>query len=133
MFQTHPWIWVWSCLVFWCSLKKTKKKKTFVKTNNTKENQRSPTKASGKPNKVFKCFRSTLGYGFGLVWFFGVPIKKQKKETSGKPTIPKKTKENTKKASGKPTNQSCQRFQTHPWIWVWSCLFLLVFPILKKK
>ena len=37
-------------------------------------NQRKPKTISGKPkNKVFKGFRPTLGYGFGLVWFFGLP------------------------------------------------------------
>ena len=48
-----------------------KPKQTFGKTNQPKENK---TKPLGKPkNKEFKGFRPTLGYGFGLVCFFGFP------------------------------------------------------------
>ena len=51
-----------------------KPKKPSVKPKiqkKTKENQKNIRK--NQKNKVFKGFRPTLGYGFGLVWFFGFP------------------------------------------------------------
>ena len=59
-------------LVFPKVFKKTKKPSVKSKIRKkTKENQKNLRK--NQKTKVFKGFRPTLGYGFGLVWFLGFP------------------------------------------------------------
>ena len=69
-FQTHPWIWVWSCLVFWFSLrflenqKKTGKPK---KTNKTKP----ISKGGSETFENFAClvFPKVCLVFFGFLWY----------------------------------------------------------------
>uniref|UniRef100_UPI00404A101A hypothetical protein n=1 Tax=Flavobacterium sp. TaxID=239 RepID=UPI00404A101A len=71
-----------------------KPKKPSVKPKipkKTKENQKNIRK--NQKNKVFKGFRPTLGYGFGLFGFLVFPkVFRKPKKPSVKPKIPKKTK-----------------------------------------
>ena len=75
-------------LVLFCCLafpKVFRKQKNLRENQKNKENQKK--NRENQTNKVFKGFRPTLGYGFGLVCFFGFPecfLRKPKKH-SGKP------------------------------------------------
>ena len=76
-----------------------------MKTQNAKENQRTPTNTFGKTNKnkVLKGFTPTLGYVFSL--FFGFPerVLENKKTTFGKTKHTKEHQRQPKEPSGKPT------------------------------
>ena len=78
--------------------------KTFGKTNNTKENQRQPTKPSAKPTKQsFKRFQTHPWKCFFCFCFFCFPEGFSKtKTTFGKP---KDTKENQRKPKKPSPNQ----------------------------
>ena len=83
--------------------KKPSGKPTIPKT--TKENQTNLR--DNQNNNVFKGFRPTLGYGFGFLRFLVFPkVFRKPKKPSGEPTIPKTTKDNKQKPSGKPKQPS---------------------------
>ena len=68
------------------------KNQKLWKTENTKENQRTPKQLSVKPKN--KGFRPTLGYGFVCFLYFLVSPMFLENQKNGNPKIPKKTKEN---------------------------------------
>ena len=61
-----------------------KTNKTFGKTTNTKENENQKSLRENQQNKVFKGFRSTLGYGF--VFFSLLVFPKVLNKTTKKPS-----------------------------------------------
>ena len=77
---------------------------------------------------MFRGFRPTSGYGFGLVWFVGFPEGLEKEQPSGKPKIQdnkrkqKQLWENqkTKTASGKP--KVFKGFRRTLGYGIWYCL-----------
>ena len=81
--------WVWSCLFFWFSLLFLQNKKLLRKLKIQKENKDNQQISSGKNNKVFKCFRPTLGYVLVFPKVFTKPNNHSRKRQ-----ILKKTKDN---------------------------------------
>ena len=118
-FQTHPWIWVWSCLFCWFSQRFLENQKTFGKTKNTKENQNKLRE--NQTNKVVKGFRPTLRYGCGLVCclVFQKPSGKTKRKTRPNPYP---------RVGLKPLNTLFFGFAEALFGCLWFSLVCLVFP-----
>ena len=118
-------------LLFWVFPKVFRKRTKLLRKpqiqKNTKENQRKHKKPSGKPKKVFKGFRPSLGYVF-----LSFPEGFWKTQLLRKPKIQKKTKETTKNFRG---NQKTKflKVSDPPLDMDLFCLLLLVFPKVFKK
>ena len=105
-----------------------KTKKTFEKIKHTKENHRTQKEniRENKNNKVVQGFRPTLGYVFFFVCWFSRRFLQNQKKLRENQKYQRKPQKN-KKQVWKTTTNNLNRFQTHPWIWVW--LFCVVgFP-----
>ena len=103
----------------------------FYQTKNTFEKTKIPKKTKTtlgktKKNIILKVSDPPLDMGlFVVLCVFPKVFYKTKKPSRKpqKPKKPKKTKENQQNLQ-KNQKTSFQRFQTHPWIWVWFFLFL---------
>ena len=98
-FQTHPWIWVWLFVFVWFSRRFLENKKTFWKTNNTNENQRTPNKPSGKPKQQsFQRFQTNPWICFSFLYSRRFRLFKLNKH-SGKQQNPRDNQNNKKQQS----------------------------------